>query len=221
MVNILQKSGHSDIVNPLDQQFNPFTMENIDPNDPQFAKNVDELQADFWNKVSTLQTTDENLKSLLSEAGLDTQDNMMGTISKKAHSAWKEYSEINERATTAGKIGGFGGMMGGAFTDPIMQLGVVASFGYSLPATVSAQLIRVAAMETIITAVAETIIQTKSQPYRAELGFEDAGFATGAKNVLFASVAAGTLSPALLGVDRKSTRLNSSHPSRSRMPSSA
>jgi len=200
IVNILQKAGHADMVNPLDQQFNPFTMENIDPNDPSFAKTKDQLQADFWSKVSTLQTTDQNLKSLLSEAGLDTPDNVMNTISKKAHSAWKEYSELNERATTTGKIGGFVGMMGGAFTDPIMQAGVVASFGYSLPATVSGQLIRVAAMETIITAVAETIIQTKSQPYRAELGFEDAGFKTGAKNVLFASVAAGTLSPALLGV---------------------
>ena len=200
MVNILHKAGHADMVNPLDQQFNPFTMENIDPNDPQFAKNVDELQADFWNKVSTLQTTDENLKSLLSEAGLDTQDNMMGTISKKAHSAWKEYSEINERATTAGKIGGFGGMMGGAFTDPIMQLGVVASFGYSVPSTVSAAALRVAYMEAIIGGVSETIIQLKAQPYRAELGFEDAGFETGLKNVAMVTGASAVLSPALLGV---------------------
>ena len=200
MVNILQKAGHTDMVNPLDQQFNPFTMENIDPNDPQFAKNVDELQADFWNKVSTLQTTDENLKSLLSEAGLDTQDNMMGTISKKAHSAWKEYSEINERATTAGKIGGFGGMMGGAFTDPIMQLGVVASFGYSVPSTISAAALRVAYMEAIIGGVSETIIQLKAQPYRAELGFEDAGFETGLKNVAMVTGASAVLSPALLGV---------------------
>ena len=200
MVNILHKAGHADMVNPLDQQFNPFTMENIDPNDPQFAKNVDELQADFWNKVSTLQTTDENLKSLLSEAGLDTQDNMMGTISKKAHSAWKEYSEINERATTAGKIGGFGGMMGGAFTDPIMQLGVVASFGYSVPSTISAAALRVAYMEAIIGGVSETIIQLKAQPYRKELGFEDAGFETGLKNVAMVTGASAVLSPALLGV---------------------
>ena len=200
MVNILQKAGHADMVNPLDQQFNPFTMENIDPNDPQFAKTPDQLQADFWNKVSTLQTTDENLKSLLSEAGLDTQDNMMGTISKKAHSAWKEYSEINERATTAGKIGGFVGMMGGAFTDPIMQLGVVASFGYSVPSTISAAALRVAYMEAIIGGVSETIIQLKAQPYRKELGFEDAGFETGLKNVAMVTGASAVLSPALLGV---------------------
>ena len=200
MVNILHKAGHADMVNPLDQQFNPFTMENIDPNDPQFAKNVDELQADFWNKVSTLQTTDENLKSLLSEAGLDTQDNMMGTISKKAHSGWKEYSELNERATTTGKIGGAVGMMGGAFTDPIMQAGVVASFGYSVPSTISAAALRVAYMEAIIGGVSETIIQLKAQPYRAELGFEDAGFETGLKNVAMVTGASAVLSPALLGV---------------------
>ena len=200
MVNILQKAGHADMVNPLDQQFNPFTMENIDPNDPQFAKTPDQLQADFWNKVSTLQTTDENLKSLLSEAGLDTQDNMMGTISKKAHSGWKEYSELNERATTTGKIGGAVGMMGGAFTDPIMQLGVVASFGYSVPSTISAAALRVAYMEAIIGGVSETIIQLKAQPYRKELGFEDAGFETGLKNVAMVTGASAVLSPALLGV---------------------
>jgi len=200
IVNILQKAGHADMVNPLDQQFNPFTMENIDPNDPSFAKTKDQLQADFWSKVSTLQTTDQNLKSLLSEAGLDTPDNVMNTISKKAHSAWKEYSELNERATTTGKIGGFVGMMGGAFTDPIMQAGVVASFGYSVPQTIGAAALRVAYMEAIIGGVSETIIQLKAQPYRKELGFEDAGFETGLKNVLMVAGASAVLSPALMGV---------------------
>ena len=200
IVNILQQAGHADMVNPLDQQFNPFTMENIDPNDPSFAKTKDQLQADFWSKVSTLQTTDQNLKSLLSEAGLDTPDNVMNTISKKAHSAWKEYSELNERATTTGKIGGFVGMMGGAFTDPIMQAGVVASFGYSVPSTIGAAALRVAYMEAIIGGVSETIIQLKAQPYRKELGFEDAGFETGLKNVLMVAGASAVLSPALMGV---------------------
>jgi len=200
IVNILQQAGHADMVNPLDQQFNPFTMENIDPNDPSFAKTKDQLQADFWSKVSTLQTTDQNLKSLLSEAGLDTPDNVMNTISKKAHSAWKEYSELNERATTTGKIGGFVGMMGGAFTDPIMQAGVVASFGYSVPQTIGAAALRVAYMEAIIGGVSETIIQLKAQPYRKELGFEDAGFETGLKNVLMVAGASAVLSPALMGV---------------------
>jgi len=191
IVNILQKAGHADMVNPLDITTQPLSAT---------FKSREQRTEDFWSKVSTLQTTDTNLQSLLSEAGLDTPDNVMNTISKKAHSAWKEYSEINERATTTGKIGGFAGMMGGAFTDPIMQAGVVASFGYSVPSTIGAAALRVAYMEAIIGGVSETIIQLKAQPYRKELGFEDAGFETGLKNVLMVAGASAVLSPALMGV---------------------
>jgi len=200
MVNILQKAGHADMVNPLDQQFNPFTMENIDPNDPQFSKTVDELQADFWNKVSTLQTTDENLKSLLSEAGLDSLESMEKTIASKSQNAWKDFYETNARATTGGKIGGVAGMGGAAFTDPIMLMTIPISFGYSVPATFGKAALKVALMEGIIAASAETIIQTQVQPYRKELGFEDAGFETGAKTVAMVAGASAVLSPLLLGV---------------------
>jgi len=55
-------------------------------------------------------------------------------------------------------------------------------------------------MEAIIGGVSETIIQLKAQPYRKELGFEDAGFETGLKNVLMVAGASAVLSPALMGV---------------------
>ena len=193
IVNILQQAGHVEMVNPLD-------LSNDEMDGVTLPKSREQKTEDFWSKVSALQTTDQNLQSLLSEAGLDTPDNVMNTISKKAHSAWKEYSELNERATTTGKIGGFVGMMGGAFTDPIMQAGVVASFGYSVPSTIGAAALRVAYMEAIIGGVSETIIQLKAQPYRKELGFEDAGFETGLKNVAMVTGASAVLSPALLGV---------------------
>ena len=193
IVNILQQAGHAEMVNPLD-------LSNDEMDGVTLPKSREQKTEDFWSKVSSLQTTDQNLQSLLSEAGLDTPDNVMNTISKKAHSAWKEYSELNERATTTGKIGGFVGMMGGAFTDPIMQAGVVASFGYSVPSTIGAAALRVAYMEAIIGGVSETIIQLKAQPYRKELGFEDAGFETGLKNVAMVTGASAVLSPALLGV---------------------
>jgi len=193
IVNILQQAGHAEMINPLD-------LSNDEMDGVTLPKSREQKTEDFWSKVSALQTTDQNLQSLLSEAGLDTPDNVMNTISKKAHSAWKEYSELNERATTTGKIGGFVGMMGGAFTDPIMQAGVVASFGYSVPSTIGAAALRVAYMEAIIGGVSETIIQLKAQPYRKELGFEDAGFETGLKNVAMVTGASAVLSPALLGV---------------------
>ena len=200
IVNILQKAGHTDIVSPLEQEFNPFVGTGIDVSEESFFKPKEELEANFWNKVSELQNTDENLKLLLSEAGLNTPDNMQATIAKKAHSAWKEFSDINERATTKGKIGGFGGIAAGAFTDPIMGGAAVASFGYSVPATIGAAALRVAYMEAIIGGVSETLIQLKAQPYRKQLGFEDAGLETGLQNIAMVTGASAALSPAFLGL---------------------
>jgi len=193
MVSILNKAGHSDFISPLDPG-------NYFVDDIEIAPKREEMEVDFWRRVNELQTTDENLKSLLTDAGLNTYDSMQATISKKAHSAWSEYQNINERATTGGKIGGFAGIAGGAFTDPLMQMAVVASFGYSIPETIGAAALRVAYMEAIIGGVTETMIQLKTQPYRAELGFEDAGLETGLKNIGMVTAASGVLSPALYGV---------------------
>ena len=78
-------------------------------------------------------------------------------------------------------------MAGGVFRDPLIQLTLPISFGYSLPARFGTAAIKMAKIEGMLALAAESVIQTKVQPYRAELGFEDAGFATGAKNVLIAS----------------------------------
>ena len=203
MIAILNKAGHTDLVSPYDPIL-PFSGEGEEQvvGYKQVAKIPDrrELVVDFWNKVNDLQITDENLKKLLTEAGLNTQESMKDTIAKKAHSVWKEYQEINERATFWGKAGGLAGSAGGIFTDPLMLATIPVSFGYSLPATFGKAALKMALMESLIVGVAETIIQTKVQPYRKELGFEDAGFATGAKTVAMVTVGAATLSPIMLGV---------------------
>jgi hypothetical protein len=208
IVEILNKTGHADFVSPYDNMLT-FSGEGEEQvvGYKQVAKipNRQELEVDFWNKISELQTTDENLKSLLVEAGLDTPDNMKATIASKAHSAWEEFEKINERASGewysfGGKTGGFVGMAGGAFTDPIMLGGVAASFGYSIPTGIGAAALRVAYMEAIIGGVTETLIQLKAQPYRKELGFEDAGLETGLKNIAMVTGASAVLSPLLLGV---------------------
>ena len=200
IVSILKEAGHSDFVNPLDQQFNWQTGENIDPKDSSFGKTKEQLISDFWNKVTERQTTDDNLKFLLADAGLDTPDNMQKTIAKKTHDAWSNFNEINERATLTGKLGGLAGVATAAFTDPIMLATIPVSFGYSVPATFGSAALKVALMEGLIGGVAETIIQIKAQPYRKELGFEDACIETGLKNIAMVTGASAALSPLLLGV---------------------
>ena len=199
-VSILNEAGHTDFVSPLEQEFNPFVGTGIDITDESFFKSSEELQANFWAKVSDVIKNDENAKQKLTEAGLDSFENMQKTIATKSQNAWKEYTETNLKSTTAGMIGGFTGIAGGAFTDPIMLSTIPISFGYSVPTTFGRAALKVALMEGIIAGVAETVIQLKSQPYRAELGFEDAGFETGLKNVLMVTGGAAAISPALLGL---------------------
>ena len=196
IVNILNAAGHSNFISPLEVNTDPLSE---DGDMGAVFKTRDELQKDFWDQVGVLQTTDENLKTKLTEAGLDNFENMQKTIADKTQNAWKDYTEVNERATTAGWWGGMGGMAGAAFTDPIMLMTIPISFGYSVPAGFSAAALKIALMEGIIGGVAETVIQLKAQPYRAELGFEDAGLETGIKNVAMVSAASATLSPLLFG----------------------
>ena len=196
IVNILTAAGHSDYISPLEVNTDPLSE---DGDMGAVFKTRDELQKDFWDQVGVLQTTDENLKNKLTEAGLDNFENMQKTIATKTQNAWKDYTEVNERATTAGWWGGMGGMAGAAFTDPIMLMTIPISFGYSVPAGFSAAALKIALMEGIIGGVAETVIQLKAQPYRAELGFEDAGLETGIKNVAMVTGASAALSPLLFG----------------------
>ena len=194
VVQLLHENGNSNFINPLDPM-------NYMVDDIEIAPSTSEMEADFWNRVNNAKQNNEELTLKLKEAGYDTRENMQKVIAKKAKDAWQDYSSISERATTSGKIvGGFGGMAATAFRDPFMQLGVIASFGYSIPSTIGAAALRVAYMEAIIGGVSETFIQLKAQPYRKELGFEDAGLETGLKNIAMVSGASAALSPLLLGV---------------------
>ena len=208
VVQLLHENGNTNFVNPIDEflTLKPLgsgasSIFGVHSFDFSKRKSKEQLEEEFWLKVEDAKKNNEELNFKLTEAGLDNKDNFQKTISKKALDAWKEYSAISERATTSGKIvGGFGGMAARAFTDPIMAAAVVASFGYSVPATFGSAALRVAYMEAAIGFVAETMIQLKAQPYREELGFEDAGWETGLRNVFMVAGASAVLSPALLGV---------------------
>ena len=194
IVQLLHESGNTNFIDPTDPM-------NFMVDDIEIPPSVAEMETSFWNQVEHAKKNNPELTFKLKEAGYDTQENMQKVIAKKAKDAWSDYASVSERATTSGKIfGGFGGMAVTAFKDPWMQLGVLASFGYSVPATIGAASLRVAYMEAIIGAAAETMIQLKAQPYRKELGFEDAGLERGIKNVFMVAGASAVLSPALLGV---------------------
>ena len=194
MNEILTKAGHF-FISPTDPS-------NYMVDDTEVPPSRRSLEEAYWKQIAEVSAQDENLKNLLVEAGLDTQENMHKLIAEQSHSAWENFADISERATTMGKVGGFTGIASGAFTDPVMLATLPISMMYSVPANLSKAAWKVAKIETVLTGIAETAIQLKSQPYRKELGFEDAGLETGLKNIAMVSLAAGTISPALLGVFR-------------------
>ena len=200
LVQLLHDNGHTDIYNPYDKEFNWQTGSGIDETDPDFGKGIGELQADFWNNVSERAKTDINLQTKLKEKGYSNQEEFQKTIGTKVQETWKDYYEINKRATTGGWWGGFAGMGAGAFTDPIMLATLPVSFAYSVPGRLGAAAWKVAKIEGMLALAAESVIQTKVQPYRAEMGFKDAGFITGAKNVAFVTAGAATIAPVFMSL---------------------
>ena len=70
-----------------------------------------------------------------------------------------------------------------SFKDPFMQAGLVASFDYSIPLHLEKAAWKVARYEAVIGGVSEALIQLKSQPYRKELGFDDAGLEINKKSI--------------------------------------
>ena len=198
LTQILHDNGHTTFFSPVEddgeQYWNEGFMGEID------GRSKDEKEEEFWNNLAEASKNDINLQNKLKENGYSTKDEFYGTIGKKVQDTWKTYYETNQNASIGGKFGGFTGMAGGVFRDPLIQLTLPISFGYSLPARFGTAAIKMAKIEGMLALAAEVGIQSKVQPYRAELGFEDAGFATGAKNVLIASAGAAAIAPAFMGL---------------------
>ena len=198
LTQILHDNGHTTFFSPVEddgeQYWNEGFMGEID------GRSKDEKEEEFWNNLAEASKNDINLQNKLKENGYSTKDEFYGTIGKKVQDTWKTYYETNQNASLGGKFGGFTGMAGGVFRDPLIQLTLPISFGYSLPARFGTAAIKMAKIEGMLALAAEVGIQSKVQPYRAELGFEDAGFATGAKNVLIASAGAAAIAPAFMGL---------------------
>lgn len=121
---------------------------------------------------------------------LATKQKMLQQLGDMVRSVEEETADISDRATFTGKVGGFIGSMAGAMQDPInlvtLPLGAGAANG----------IIRTAVTEAIVNAGSETLIQTKVQPFRGELGLEY-GFEQGAENVAFAAGGAAVVGGAV------------------------
>ena len=80
-VQILHQAGHTEMVNPLDEEFNWQTGGGrINSEGLAEIKTRDELEGSFWTKVNELKETDKNLDFKLTQAGLGTAEDMKNTL---------------------------------------------------------------------------------------------------------------------------------------------
>lgn len=198
VVSLLADNGHTNFFNPLEEDtISTFAETNIDG-----VISKDDRLADFHQQIDKLTAENPELGAKLDANSLRTPDQIAKKISIDAKNALQEFQDINARATTSGKIGGFGGIAGRAMLDPLVLGTLPVGFMYSTPKTFLGAAWKIAKIESILAAASETGVQVISQKYRKELGFEDAGFVTGAKNVGYAFAGGALLGPAFLGAGK-------------------
>ena len=198
VVSLLAENGHTNFVNPLEEDtISTFAETNIDG----FVSKKNRL-SDFHLQIDKLTNENPEIGSILDANSLRTPDQIAKKISIDAKNALQEFQDINERATGAGKFGGFAGIAGRAMVDPLVLSTVPIGFMYSTPKTFLGAAWKIGKIESILAAASETGVQVISQKYRKDLGFDDAGFVTGAKNVGYAFAGGALLGPAFLGAGK-------------------
>jgi len=147
------------------------------------------LEDDFFEQVLKLHAQNPNFE-------LRDKNNIRAEISEKSHLLQERHKDISARQTGLGAVGEFFGSAGATITDPV----IAGSMLLGSPA--AAGIVRTAIVEGLIAGGAEAVIQPAIQKHRAELGFEDAGFEAGARNVGFAAVGGAAFAGLIKGFGR-------------------
>ncbi len=130
-------------------------------------------------QIKKFQERAKQLHETLGGFDLKTPDDLKASIAERAATLEKRHMDVSDRQTGLGVVGEFAGMAGAVLTDPPVAMSLVVG------APVSAGILRTAAIEGLVAAGTEAVIQPKIQGYRDELGL-DAGFERGLTNVLAA-----------------------------------
>src|SRR6056300_500960 len=173
VVDMAHTLGHTDLTNPMigeGQSFDEtnldiYTSEDVDP-----LENRIEL---FHERLNKKLEEDVNLKKLLKDKGLDSQEALQKQIGFEAQQSFENLQDIRSRASGYGKFGSFVGQAG-VVADPFIVGTLPIGFAYQVPKTFLAAAGRIAMIESVLAATAETAIQYGYVgEYRKQLGFED------------------------------------------------
>ena len=161
----------------------------------------------FHEKLEKKQNEDVNLKKLLQDKGLQSQDALQKKIGFEAQQSFENLQDIRSRASGYGTVGSFVGQAG-VVADPFILGTLPVGFAYSLPKGFLAAAGRIAMIESVLAATAETAIQYGYVgEYRKQLGFKDPdievfglSLSPEQQKIAAATLGAAIGGPALLGL---------------------
>lgn len=176
VVDAAHTLGHTDLTNPMIGEGQSFDETNLDI---YTADDIDPLENRiqlFHEKLEKKQEEDVNLRKLLQDKGFDSQENLQKQIGLEAQETFSKLQDVRSRATGYGKIGSGVGTMG-VIADPFIVGTLPIGFAYSVPKSFLAAAGRIAMIESVLAATAETAIQYGYVgEYRKQLGFKDPDF---------------------------------------------
>ena len=173
IVDAAHTLGHTDLTNPMIGEGPSFDETNLDI---YTSDDVDPLENRiqlFHEKLDKKQNEDINLQKLLQDKGLQSQEALQKQIGFEAQQSFENLQDIRSRATGYGTVGSFVGQAG-VVADPFILGTLPVGFAYSLPKGFLAAAGRIAMIESVLAATAETAIQYGYVgEYRKQLGFKD------------------------------------------------
>jgi predicted ABC-type ATPase len=173
IVDAAHTLGHTDLTNPMIGEQQSYDETNLDI---YTADDIDPLENRiqlFHEKLEKKQEEDANLRKLLRDKGLESQEGLQKQIGLEAQESFAKLQDVRSRATGYGKVGSFVGQAG-VIADPFIIGTLPIGFAYSLPKSFLAAAGRIAMIESVLAATAETAIQYGYVgEYRKQLGFKD------------------------------------------------
>lgn len=116
---------------------------------------------------------------------LENQQQMLDRIGSSIREKDRQARIAMDNTSSFGRFAGVMGEFAGFVTDPLVLITLPAGWPSIAGRTTMQSMARVAISESIIAGASEVVIQTFVQRFRKEMGFEEAGFNEGLRNVLF------------------------------------
>lgn len=134
---------------------------------------------------------------------IQTFEEMQAGIPKAARARDKRVRDAQENVSPSGFAAGIAGDLTAFMQDPLILATLPISWPSLAGRTTLQAMGRVALSEALIAGGSEALIQPIVQEFRRELGFEDAGFEAGLRNVIFAMGGGAILGGGLAGLSKQ------------------